>query len=414
MDPFDVTAILMTLTAVFAFINYRFIKFPITIGLMFLSILFSIALIIVDSFGVPVFFMAQKFIGSIDFRKILLEGMLGILLFAGALHVNINDLANQKIEIAVFAIIGVACSTLFVGLASFWIIHALGLNIRLIDCFLFGSLIAPTDPIAVLGILKTAGVQKTIETKITGESLFNDGIGVVIFLALLGIASGQETLSISHIAVLFVEEAVGGVLYGFIIGYIAYMFLKRVNQYSVEILITLALVLGGYALAPKIHVSGPIALVVAGLLIGNHGRNFAMSKITREHLDTFWELIDEVLNSLLFVLIGLEVLILTFKGMYIFAGVILIPVVLFARFVSIGIPIGIMARWRIFAPGCISIMTWGGLRGGISVALALSVPEQCSRDLVLTITYVIVAFSIIVQGLTIKKVVEITGKVKDK
>jgi CPA1 family monovalent cation:H+ antiporter len=296
--------------------------------------------------------------------------------------------------------VGVLISTLLVGSLIWLALGAIGLGLSFIYCLIFGALISPTDPIAVLGLLKTVGAPKSLETKITGESLFNDGIGVVVFLVLLGIATRGET-TVAEVALLFVEEAVGGVVFGLLAGGLAYWMLKQVDNYQVEVLITLALVMGGYALATAIHVSGPIAVVVAGLLIGNQGRLFAMSETTRDHLDTFWELLDEILNAVLFVLIGLELLVLSFKGEYLLAASIAIPIVLLARLVSVGLPIGLMRRTRAFSPWVVTLLTWGGLRGGISVALALSLPTGPERELILAITYVLVVFSILVQGLTI-------------
>ncbi len=331
--------------------------------------------------------------------------MLSFLLFAGALHVDINDLAKQKWVITLLATGGVVLSTFLVGFLTWHVLDLLGYPTPMIYCLLFGALISPTDPIAVLGILKSAGVPKTLEVKITGESLFNDGVGVVVFLVLLKIAAGGGGITVEEVAWLFFEEAFGGVAFGLIIGSIAYWMLKSVDSYQVEILLTLALVAGGYALATHLHLSGPIAIVVAGLLIGNHGRLFAMSDTTRENLDTFWELVDEVLNSVLFVLIGLEVLILPFTASYLIAGALVVPTVLAARFVSVGVPVTLMRRFREFSPDVIKIMTWGGLRGGISVALALSLPAVPAREVLLAITYQVVVFSILVQGLTIGRLV---------
>jgi len=292
-------------------------------------------------------------------------------------------------------------ATFIIGYLAYWIFGLLDLDIPFIYCLLFGALISPTDPIAVLGILKSAAAPKTLETKITGESLFNDGVAVVVFLVLLGVATGGDELSAASVAGLFIQEAVGGVLYGLGIGTLAYWMLKRVDDYSVEVLITLALTTGGYALAEALHLSAPIAIVVAGLLIGNHGRSFAMSDKTREHLDTFWELVDEILNAVLFVLIGMEVLVLAVRQEYLLAGLLAIPITLLARLVSVGVPVGIMRRYRSFSRMVVTILTWGGLRGGISVALALSLPQGPVRDTLVTVTYMVVAFSILVQGLTI-------------
>ena len=410
MDVLQIAALLLSLAAVFSYINYRYVRLPTTIGLMFIALLLSLSLLGLDKLGLvfPAEW-ARHVLEGIDFNLTLLHGMLSFLLFAGALHVNLDDLAQQKWVIAIFASIGVLVSTCIIGGLTWWLLGALGLHLELIYCLLFGALISPTDPIAVLGILKTTGAPKSLETKIAGESLFNDGVGVVIFLALLGIASSGE-VSLGEVAELFVVEAVGGVLFGLLIGWIAYRMLASVDNYQVEILLTLALVMGGYALAGALHVSGPIAIVVAGLLIGNHGRVLAMSEKTREHLDTFWELVDEILNAVLFVLIGLEVLALTFHEAYLPAALLLIPAVLLARFISVGMPVALMRRYRTFSPHAVKILTWGGLRGGISVALALSLPAGPERQAILAITYVVVVFSILVQGLSVGLLIRRTNK----
>ena len=406
MSALNLASILITISALFSFINYRFIKLPTTIGLMLIALVFSLLLLLAGKLGFADFEQqAEHLLASVDFNQTLMQGMLSFLLFAGALHINLNDLAKQKWVISSLATIGILTSTFIVGAASYFLLNQLGIQLSFIYCLLFGALISPTDPIAVLGILKSANAPKTLETKIAGESLFNDGVAVVVFIVLLGIATGGHEVSASHILLIFLEEAVGGVVFGFAIGWITYQLLKQVDNYQVEILLTLALVMGGYALASAIHVSGPIAVVVAGLLIGNHGRTFGMSDNTREHLDTFWELIDEILNAVLFVLIGLEVLILPFTADVLMVSLLLIPLLLIARFISVGIPISLMKKRRQFTPGAIRILTWGGLRGGISVALALSLPAGEARDVILAITYVIVVFSIVVQGLTIGKLV---------
>ena len=332
--------------------------------------------------------------------------MLGFLLFAGALHINLHDLLEKKWSIGLLATCGVLISTLIIGTATWWIVGWFGLQLHFLYCLLFGALISPTDPIAVLGILKTAGAPKSLEIKITGESLFNDGVGVVVFLALLGIATGTHEASVAEISVLFLQEAVGGAVCGLVFGYVVYHLLQRVDNYQVEVLLTLALVMGGYAFADAFHLSGPIAMVVAGLLIGNQGRHMAMSEATQQHVDIFWELIDDVLNAVLFVLIGLEVLILTFTWDYLMIGLIMIPLVLFARFAAVGVPVTLLRPVQSFSPGVIPILTWSGLRGGISIALALSLPSGPERDIIVAVTYVLVIFSIVVQGLTVGALVK--------
>lgn len=406
MEMLDLAALLLTLTAIFGYINFRFIRLPTTIGIMLVAMLASVSLVALGYCGLEgIQHRATTVLGSIDFNKALMHGMLSFLLFSGALHVNLEDLARRKWIISILATFGVMMNAVIVGCAAWIVFWLVGLKLPFIYCLLFGSLIAPTDPIAVIGILKKAGVPKGLETKITGESLFNDGMAVVVFLVIMGIITGGHGVTAGHIMLLFVEEAIGGVFFGLAIGWLAYMMLKSVDNYQVEVLITLALVMGGYALANTIHVSGPIAMVIAGIFIGNKGRLFAMSDNTREHLDSFWELMDEILNAVLFLLIGLEILVVAIKGNYLIAGLIMIPVVLLARFISVGLPVTFMRLLKDFSPNAVKIMTWGGLRGGISVALALSIPVGTEREAILTVTYVIVIFSILVQGLTIERLV---------
>lgn len=410
MKLFNILAILITLSAVFSYINHRYTRLPNTIGLMLIALLVSLGMIILGKMGFGLEQDARKLLDSIDFNETLLHGMLSFLLFAGSLHINLSDLARQKRIISLLATAGVAGSTLLVGILSWWVFNALGICLPLIYCLLFGALISPTDPIAVISILKSAGVPKSLETKISGESLFNDGVAVVVFIVLLEVATGGHAVTAGSVAFLFMKEALGGVVFGLVIGVIAYWMLKSVDNYQVEVLITLALVTGGFALADAIHISGPIAIVVAGLLIGNHGRILAMSEKTRRNLDTFWELVDEILNAVLFVLIGLEVLVLTFTREYFVASLLLIPLLLLARFVSVGLPVTILRPFRTFSPHVVKILTWGGLRGGISVALALSLPGGPSRETILAVTYCIVVFSILVQGLTIGKLVRAASR----
>ncbi len=409
MEIFELIALLLTLTAVFSYLNVRMNRLPTTIGVMLIALLFSLGLILLGTFVPSVRETAVGIVAQIDFNEALMQTMLCFLLFAGALHVNLDDLKEQRRVIGIMASIGVIISTTIIGFGTWWMLGVFGLEFRLIDCLLFGALISPTDPVAVLGILKRVGVKKSLETKITGESLFNDGIGVVIFLALLGIATSPDGhVSVEHITHILLVEVVGGILFGLVLGGVSYWMLKRINNYQVEVLITLAVVAGGYALAMRLHSSGPLAVVVAGLMIGNHGRAMAMSKQTREHLDKFWELIDEILNALLFVLIGLEVLILVFDLRGVALGLMAIPLVLFARFLAVGTTVGLLFRFRGFSKGAIPIMTWGGLRGGISVALALALPTSLGecREIFLEMTYVVVIFSIAVQGLTLRRVIE--------
>ena len=414
MKLFNILAVLITLSAVFSYINYRFIKLPTTIGVMAISLVGSLGITMLGPLGFGLEEDALRLLDSIDFDETLLHGMLSFLLFAGALHIDLDRLAHQKWIIGTLATVGTVGSTFIIGILAYLVLDWLNIGLPLMHCLLFGALISPTDPIAVLGILKKAGVPESLETKISGESLFNDGVAVVVFLVLLQIAAGGHDITAVAVAWLFAKEALGGIVYGLLIGGIAYGMLKSVDNYQVEVLITLALVAGGYALADALHLSGPIAIVVAGLLIGNHGRLLAMSDRTRSHLDTFWELVDEVLNVVLFVLIGLEVLVLSWNQSYLIASVLMIPLLLLSRFVSVAVPIVIMRRFRTFSPSVIKILTWGGLRGGISVAMALSLPPGRHRDIILTITYAIVVFSIIVQGLTIGKLVEPAAPTTEK
>jgi CPA1 family monovalent cation:H+ antiporter len=408
MGVLNTAAFLITLTAVFSYLNHRFFRLPPTIGIMIIALGMSVGVLLIGKSGLSELTVhTNALLRSINFHETLMQGMLSFLLFAGALHININDLEKQKGVIATLATVGVVVSTLIVGVLTWLVLGALRLDLPLIYCLLFGALISPTDPIAVLGILKSARAPRSLEAKIAGESLFNDGVGVVVFLVILGIATGGNAHAhAGSIGLLFLQEAVGGVLFGLLLGGVVYYLLKSIDSYQVEVLLTLALVMGGYALAIKLHVSGPIAMVVAGLLIGNHGRRLAMSDHSRERLDMFWELIDEILNAVLFVLIGLEVLVLTLRTEYLLAALAIIPVVLFARLSSVALPIAIMKRIRRFTPGVIPVMTWGGLRGGISVALALSLPLGPERDTILAITYAVVVFSVVVQGLTIGRLVE--------
>jgi CPA1 family monovalent cation:H+ antiporter len=405
MSIFNILAVLVTLSALFSYLNHRYIRLPTTIGLMLIALVMSLAMIAAGGVVPELRADVQTLLGSINFDETLLHGMLSFLLFAGALHINLNDLAEQKWTIALLSTGGVLLSTFIVGPLVWWLLAALGIHVPLIYALLFGALISPTDPIAVLGILRQANAPKSLEIKIAGESLFNDGVGVVVFLALLGVATGEHHAELSHVLWLFVREAAGGVGFGLAIGAAAFWMLRSVDKYQVEILITLAVATGGYALAEKLHISAPIAIVVAGLLIGNHGRRFAMSDHTREHLDTFWELVDEVLNAVLFVMIGLEVMVLTLSVSNLVAGLLVIPVVLAARFVSVGLPVSLLRLFRQFSPRAVRVLTWGGLRGGISVALALSLPEVPEREPILAVTYMVVVFSILVQGLTIGRVV---------
>ncbi len=410
MGLFDLVSILLSLAALFAYFNHRFIGLPNGIGIMLIGLLMSLFLVALNKLGwIETHKIAEVF-AQVDFDEAVMNGMLSFLLFAGALHVNINRLAKLKDTIAILATIGVVISSLIISVASFYIFQLFGIDVSYIYCLVFGVLISPTDPIAVMGILKKVGAPKSIEVKITGESLFNDGVAVVLFIAVLGVATGQSEASFSSVGLLFLQEAVGGAIFGVALGYLGYWMLKSIDNYQVEVLITIAMVTGGYALAQHLHLSGPIAIVIAGLMTGNQGRMLAMSDVTRDRLDNFWELIDEVLNAVLFLLIGVEILLINFLPSYIYSALLIIPLVLMARFISVGLPVSLLKFKNTYSPHVIKILTWGGLRGGISVALVLSLPAGPYREPLIAATYAVVLFSILVQGLTVGRVAQMANK----
>lgn len=405
MNFFQIATVLITLSALFSYLNFQYIRMPAKIGVMAISLAISIALLAGGLLGVPgARHQAAHILNGLDFNQVLLHGMLAFMLFAGAQSLNLNDLKHEKAPVVLLATVSVVVSTLVVGLATYLLLQLIGIHATLLNALLFGALVSPTDPIAVIGIMKTARAPKSLETQIAGESLFNDGIGVVVFLVILELAGGEAAVSPLHVVTLFFEEAAGGALFGLAIGYVVYQMLKRIDNYEVEILLTLALAMGSYALAEMLPISPPIAVVAAGLLIGNQGHAFAMSAETREHLDNFWELLDETLNAVLFVLIGLEVLVIPLRWSYMAAGVLAISITLLARWISVAGVVAILRLTRRMVPGTIAILTWGGLRGGISVALALSLPASPDRNIIVAMTYATVIFSIIVQGLTVGKV----------
>jgi len=408
LSTFEVVAILTSLTAIFGYINYRVIKLPPTIGLMVLALVGSGVLLALGRADVIDLSHVIRFVLAIDFDATLLNGVLGALLFAGALHVDLVQLREERLLILALSTAGVVLSTLLVGGGVYYLTALLKINVPLPWCFVFGALISPTDPIAVGAILRKAGVPKRLEVTITGESLFNDGVGVVVFLVLVGVAGGGESLSLAHVSRLFLVEAVGGCAFGVALGWLTNRMLSRVDEYQVEIMLTLAVTTGGFVLANRLHLSGALAMVVTGLMVGSSGRAFAMSATTEARLDDFWELVDEFLNAMLFVLIGIEVVIIEFTGASALAGLLVVPVVLLARLVSAGVPLGLIGLRTPSAKGALPILTWSGLRGGISVALALSLPSSGARSTLVTMTYIVVCFSILVQGLTVQWVV---GKV---
>ena len=408
MDTFLIITILVALAAVFGYINVRFLKLPNTIGLMLITIVFTLAILALSYFDDTLLDAEKYIITQIDFKTVLLDVMLSFLLFAGALHTNFEQLRVQRRPVLVFATLGVLVSTFLVGTVMFFILQVIGLEVAYIYCLLFGALISPTDPIAVLGILKQAGVPKKLETKIVGESLFNDGVGVVVFLTIFQIASlGADNVAFMDVVALFAKEVIGGVLLGLLLGWVTYRLMKSIDDYDIEVIITLATVMVGTAIAHKLHLSAPLAMVTAGLMVGMDTiRDSAMSEITESYVDKFWELIDILLNTILFVLIGMEMLVLSIEGDYYLAGLLAIPIILLCRYTSLILPINFFKKKLDFVPNTNLIMTWGGLRGGISIALALGLTEVMHRDLFLVITYIVVVFSILVQGLTVKKLVK--------
>jgi CPA1 family monovalent cation:H+ antiporter len=405
MTAFQTIAVLMVLAAIGSYVNYRFLRMPSTIGLTVLTLIGTMVMFFLGKAGLVDYSNTVTFVSNIQFDDLLLHGMLSLLLFAGALHIDLDDLKEMRAPIAVLTTIGVLVATFVTG-TLFWLgARLLGFDCPYIYGLLFGALISPTDPIAVLGIIRQVGAPKAIQTKIAGESLFNDGIGVVVFLTVLGIATGEHSPTFGSLALYLLEEVAGGVGLGLLLGWITFRMLRSVDAYQVEVLLTVALATGGYALAESLHVSAPILVVTAGLLIGNQGRDLAMSDLTRGHLDGFWELTDEMLNALLFMLIGLELVVLDFNALLVIAGLGAIVAVLCGRFVSVAMPFALLWRKGRFPAGTVGILIWGGLRGGISIALALSLPFGPQRDLLVAVTYIVVIFSVLVQGLTFGRVV---------
>lgn len=404
----DIAAVCLVVTALLSYLNHRFVKLPTTIGVMVIALILSLLIVGLDATGLDFLGLRaqeEAFLKTLDFSRVLMDGMLSFLLFAAALHVDMAALRTHRFTVAALALVGTVLSTAIVGLVMWWLLPLMGLPLPFLYCLLFGALISPTDPIAVMGILKSAGAPKTLELVISGESLFNDGVGVVIFSLLLGVLASGGLPTAQAGLLLLAHEAGGGILFGLVLGSVTVWLLKTIDQYQVEVLITLAAVVGGYALASRLHVSGPLAMVITGLMVGNGGRARAMSDTTRRYVDMFWELVDEILNAVLFVLIGMEVLLVSYSPALLLAGLAAIVVALASRWLTVGVPVRAGQRWLQLPPGAARILVWGGLRGGISVALALSLPTGAERDMVLTLTYCVVVFSILVQGLTIGRVV---------
>jgi CPA1 family monovalent cation:H+ antiporter len=403
----EILTITIVLTAIFAYVNHRLIKWPPTIGIMVLSLLSSIVLAVFGKSHSVLSDKAVQLASSIDFQDVLMNFMLSFLLFAGAIHINARKLKKERWPVLVLSTLGILISTTLVGGMTWGLFGLFHLPIPFIYCLLFGALISPTDPIAVLAILKEAKIPSSLELKISGESLFNDGVAVVVFVTLLDAArTGVSTVDFLTVGKLFLQEAVGGLLFGALLGYIGYYALRSIDDYKVEVLVTLAIVMGGYLIASHLHVSGPLAMVVAGIITGNKVKDEALSDTSRDYLDKFWELVDEILNAILFLLIGLEMLIIKINIMVLIIGGLSILTVLLARWVSVFFPV-LLLRFKIkFEKHAVAILTWGGLRGGLSVALALSLSPAMHRDEFALITYMIVVFSILVQGLTIGRVVK--------
>jgi CPA1 family monovalent cation:H+ antiporter len=407
MNYYLVVSGLVFLAAIFGYVNVRFLKLPTTIGLMLITILYSLGVLGLSYFDDTLLRAEARLIQEIDFELVLMDYMLSFLLFAGALHTNFQELKKQRWPIIAFATLGVTVSTLLIGTVTYYLLQLLGVSVPFTYCLLFGAIVSPTDPIAVLGILKKAGAPKKLEIKIVGESLFNDGVGVVLFLTLFEIASASShAVDPVAIASLFGKEVFGGLLLGLGIGWITYKLMKSIDDFSIEVIITLAAVMMGTVIAQQFHLSAPLAMVMAGLVIGNDRvRDSAMSETTELYVDKFWELIDILLNAVLFVLIGMEILVLTYEANFILAGLLSIPIVLFCRYASLWLPVKAFEKRLDFVPHTNLIMTWGGLRGGISIALALSLAPEMNREMFLVMTYVVVVFSILAQGLTIEGVI---------
>ena len=416
MTFLQITSLLIVLAGGFGAINHLYLKLPSAIGVLVVSLLASFVLLGTDLMlpDLGIADTVRGIITSIDFSEALLEGMLGLLLFAGALHVKISDLKAQWRAVFLMATLGIALSTVIIGFGFSWLT-----GMPLLVAMVFGALISPTDPVAVMGVLREADLPKALETKIAGESLFNDGVGYVVFLVLVGLAfptsdgHGPVGDPLTGAAVLFFQEAIGGAVLGLVLGWLTFRVMRKIDDYPLEVLLTLGLAFGGYELAVWLHVSAPIMAVCAGLLIGDVGTSKGMSAQTRTYVASFWELVDEILNAVLFLLIGFEVFAIAFDDDVLLTASVAIALALLARFVAVAVPISILRPFRSFNAGVIPIMTWGGLKGGISVALALSLPEGEWKPLILTCTYVVVIFSIIVQGLTVARLANRVGRAPD-
>ena len=406
MTTLQIAALLVSLSAVLAYLNARFVKLPSQIGMLAIALAGSLVVVALDALGLIDASSLQQIVSQADFGHTLLHGMLGLLLFAGALHINIDELAQERWSIVALSLGATLLSTVLVGVSIFGVLFLLGKNIGLLNAMLFGALISPTDPIAVLGLLKTSKVPRALAVQISGESLFNDGIGVVLFTVLLAIGAGDR-VGVADVVGLFAREAIGGAAFGFALGYLGYRMLLTMDDYTVEVLVTLGIVLGGYATAEAIHVSGPIGAVVSGIVIGNRSQ---VRTTTREQVALFWELIDETLNAVLFLMLGLEATRLRVSLEIGIAAAIAEPLVLGARVASVGASVAVLRPFGTSpAPHAVKILTWGGLRGGLAVALALSLPVGSARDTILVMTYAVVACSVLGQGLTLPRLLRRLG-----
>ncbi|MEO6681567.1 MAG: sodium:proton antiporter [Ginsengibacter sp.] len=402
MEIYNIITMLVVLAAIFAYINHRLIKLPGSIGIMVLSVVASLIILALGNVFPQIFQKIAEGVATIDFQSIVLRIMLSFLLFAAAIQTDINTLRKERAAIITFATAGVLMSTLITGGLLYFVINSIGISVDLLYCLLFGALISPTDPIAVAGILNKSKIASSLKIRISGESLFNDAMGVILFITFYELAQiGIENFTVWDIALLLIREIAGGSILGAALGYLGYWALRSIDNYVVEVMITLALVMGGYLLAETIGVSGPLSMVIAGLITGNKVMQEVMSDITRDYLDKFWEMIDAVMNAILFLLIGLSMLVVPFNGTLLFIGCMAILIVLFARLASVSIPILLIRKKKVFDRTAIPILTWGALRGGISVALALAVPKYMYGEMFVSITYIVVLFSIVVQGLTI-------------
>ncbi|ALM50037.1 sodium:proton antiporter [Flavobacterium psychrophilum] len=405
MELYYSLSVLIVLASFFAYFNVRFLKLPSTIGVMVIAMAVSIFFVVFGNVFPKPLSRIITLIAGFDFTELLMGAMLNFLLFAGAVHINIKDLKEQRLPIVVFSTVSVVISTFVVGSLLYYLLPILNLHLPYIYCLLFGSLISPTDPVAVLSILKEAKVRKSLETKIAGESLFNDGVAVVVFAVILQLAQDKTVeFTVLNVSWLLLKEAGGGFLLGVALGVGASRAMRKIDDYKVSVLITLSVVMGGYLIASQLHFSGPLTMVFAGLIIGNFKKRYSMSPVTKDYLDKFWELNDEILNAILFLFIGFNLLLVKDLNDYWIPGIACIVLVLFSRFISIWLPTKFIKFRDKFSSGTIKMLVWGGLRGGVSIALALSINDGPYKDIIIAITYFVVVFSIVVQGLTIGRV----------